>query len=268
MGFKLVETVYRLGRDATSPAEQSVLLALAFRANDRTLLCYPKQETLVEMTHLSRATVAVALNALRKKGFLDWKRGGPSKRRGKYGQVLANDYTLKLPKIDENSKMSPKGHVQQPDIAMSSHQTRPCPAVRQGHVQQLDKAMSSSKTPTEETTANATPIPNRSDSGSESGFDKALRNMGLEMPPLKEEPRRASNEGTPLLKALEVCGLTPGTDRYRDNYRAFMSAMLKLGMERSMEIVHTFASELRQGEMEGIRNLPALLMARLQQNRG
>ena len=47
-----------------------------------------------------------------------------------------------------------------------------------------------------------------------------------------------------------------------------MSAMLKLGMERSMESVYTFASELRQGEMEGIRNLPALLMSRLQQDRG
>ena len=44
--------------------------------------------------------------------------------------------------------------------------------------------------------------------------------------------------------------------------------MLRLGMERSMEIVRTFASELRPGEMDGIRNLPALLMKRLQQNYG
>ena len=138
MGFKLVEAVYRLDRNATMPSEQAVLLALAFRANDKTLLCYPKQETLVEMTHLSRATVATALNALRQKGFLDWKSGGPSKRRGKYGQVLANDYTLKLQAKGEKSKISDEGHVQQSDMAMSSHKTRPCPAAGHSHVRQSD----------------------------------------------------------------------------------------------------------------------------------
>ena len=98
------------------------------------------------MTNLRRATVAIALNALRQKGLLDWKSGGPSKRRGKYGQVLANDYTLKLPSRGEKSKMQENGHVQQLDIAMSSSKTSPCPAVRHSHVQQLDIAMSSSKT--------------------------------------------------------------------------------------------------------------------------
>ena len=44
--------------------------------------------------------------------------------------------------------------------------------------------------------------------------------------------------------------------------------MMRLGMERSMEIVRTFASEMRQGEMKGVRNLPVLLMTRLQQDRG
>ena len=39
--------------------------------------------------------------------------------------------------------------------------------------------------------------------------------------------------------------------------------MLQLGMERSMEIVRAFASELRQGEMDNMRNLPALLKTRL-----
>lgn len=138
MGFKLVEAVYRLDRNATMPSEQAVLLALAFRANDKTLLCYPKQETLVKMTHLSRATVATALNALRQKGFLDWKSGGPSKRRGKYGQVLSNDYTLKLQTKGKKSKISDEGHVQQSDMAMSSHKTRPCPAAGHSHVQQSD----------------------------------------------------------------------------------------------------------------------------------
>ena len=226
------------------------------------------------MTHLSRATVATALNALRQKGFLDWKSGGPSKRRGKYGQVLSNDYTLKLQAKGEKSKISDEGHVQQSDMAMSSHKTRPCPAAGHSHVRQSDIAMSSSQTPTENTTDKTSemtsPIPNRNDSGSESDFDKALKSMGIGVPSREGAgmPPHAQKEVSPIQMALEVCGLVPGTEPYRANYRTFSGTMLRLGMERSMEIVRTFASELRQGEMDGIRNLPALLMKRLQQNCG
>ena len=57
-------------------------------------------------------------------------------------------------------------------------------------------------------------------------------------------PPHSQREVSPLLMALEVCGLAPGTEPYRANYRTFSGTMLRLGMERSMEIVRTFASEL------------------------
>ena len=76
MGFRIASFVYRLARVHTTPSEQAVLSALAFRADDKTLLCYPKQDTLVAMTHLSRSTVAAALRSLRRKGFISWVRGG------------------------------------------------------------------------------------------------------------------------------------------------------------------------------------------------
>ena len=66
------------------------------------------------------------------------------------------------------------------------------------------------------------------------------------------------------MMALDLCGLSAETDAYRDNYRAFSSVMMKLGMERSMEVVRTFASEMRNDEMNNVRNLAALLMTRLQ----
>ena len=78
---------------------------------------------------------------------------------------------------------------------------------------------------------------------------------------MKEQARL---EASPVVMALNVCELTPGTPKYRDNYRSFTSVMMKVGTERSMEIVRTFASERRQGEMKDVRNLPALLMSRLQ----
>ena len=124
MGFKLVERVYNLDKKATSPSEQAVLLALAYRANDRTLFCYPKQETLAEMTHLSRATVVNALNALRRNGFIDWKSGGLANKKGKYGRPLSNDYKLNLPlgksKIE---KISSEPSVQQLDTPVSNSKT-------------------------------------------------------------------------------------------------------------------------------------------------
>jgi DNA-binding Lrp family transcriptional regulator len=149
MGFKLVERVYNLDKKATSPSEQAVLLALAYRANDRTLFCYPKQETLAEMTHLSRATVVNALNALRRNGFIDWKSGGLANKKGKYGRPLSNDYKLNLPpgksKIE---KISSEPSVQQLDTPVSNGKTLQCLTVRHSSVQQLDTAVSNSKTPT------------------------------------------------------------------------------------------------------------------------
>ena len=100
-------------------------------------------------------------------------------------------------------------------------------------------------------------------------FDKALKSMGIEVPSGKRPRRQERNyENSPLLMALHICGIESGTERYRNNYKAFSKEMMKLGMERSMEIVRTFASELRQGELDDIDNLPALLMFRLQQDLG
>ena len=139
MGFKLVGRVYELGKDLTSPSEQAVLLALAFCANDKTGLCYPKQETLAQMTHMSRATVANALNALREIGLIQWKSGGLANRKGKFGKTLSNDYTLTLPPGGKEARPG----VQQSDTPVSSSQTRLCPAVRHTSVQQSDTPVSS-----------------------------------------------------------------------------------------------------------------------------
>ena len=33
------------------------------------------------------------------------------------------------------------------------------------------------------------------------------------------------------MMALDLCGFSAGTDAYRDNYRAFASVMMRLGMK-------------------------------------
>lgn len=241
MGFKLVGRVYELGKDLTSPSEQAVLLALAFCANDKTGLCYPKQETLAQMTHMSRATVANALNALREIGLIQWKSGGLANRKGKFGKTLSNDYTLTLP----------------PGISgEGKKKARPS-------VQQSDTPVSSSKTPTEINNNHKNSDTNRRTPDAASGLDGLARDLGAGLSASRAVEANVV-ENSPLLTALAICGFTPGTPEYRGNYRAFSSVMMKIGMERSMEIVRAIASEQRQGELDGIQSLPRFIMSRLQ----
>lgn len=274
MGFKLVERVYSLDRNATSPSEQAVLLALAYRANDKNLLCYPKQETLVQMTHLSRSTVAMALNGLRKRGLLSWKSGGLAHKKGNYGRPLANDYTLMLPPVQAKRKLSTsvaniEPSDQQSDTPVSDSKTHLCPTIRHTSVRQSDTGVSGSKTPTEETTKTTTGIGidgfgNNDAAATEPGLDLIARDLGRTMSARTGAPTKRNIESSPLHLALHICGLSHDSPEYLDNYRAFSFAMMKCGMARSMEIIREINSELQQGELDGIRSLPRFIMSRLQ----
>ena len=205
MGYDLAKAVYKLDKDATTATEQAVLLALAFRANDQTLLCYPKQDTLAQMTHLHRATVAQCLNMLRQKGIIDWKSGGLKNKRGTQGRPLANDYRLNLAALGKmavdkgaqsvvqrdtavSSRATPQccparhSSVVQGDTAMLSSATPQCRPARHRSVVQGDTAVSSSTTPIERQQPiqkeDTSSISNISVSNSDSAFDKALRSRG------------------------------------------------------------------------------------------
>ena len=267
MGFKLVERVYTLKKDATSPSEQAVLLALAYRANDRTLLCYPKQETLAEMTHLSRSAVARALNVLRENGFITWKSGGLANKKGKCGRPLSNDYKLNLPLAKSKiEQISSKPSVLQKDTPVSSSETHQCPAGGHSSVLQEDTAMSSRRTPTEIDNNNLKNNKLNNDTNSRaktigSGFDF----VGNEGNNRAAAAGRNREEEGPMLLAMKLCRIERNTPEYRDNYRAFFSIMSKLGVSRSFDILHAIASEEKQGELDGIKNMPAFIMSRLQQ---
>ena len=262
MSMKLLEAVYQLDKNATTATEQAVLAALAFRANDKTHLCFPKQETIAAMTHLHRATVVSCLNSLRERGFLEWKSGGLTKKRGKYGQPLANDYTLKIPVGKEKTKVNEQKEPVHNSGAMSSTTTLQCRPRRHCNVAQDDTAMSPRTTPTEITTERATEIPNRKENRPESGLDSVLKGM-FAVPGSGGKTANSREESSPLKRALRVCGILPGTREYAENYRSFASIMMKIGLERSMETVLMFESEMRQGEYATVRRPAALLMARL-----
>ena len=265
MSFKLLEAVYNLDKNATTPTEQAVLVALAYRANDKTRLCYPKQETIAAMTHLHRATVAACLNSLRERGLIEWKSGGLTKKRGKYGQPLANDYTLKIPTKKVKSADSAWGEPVANPITVSSTATPQCRPRRHCNVVQGDTAMSSTATPTEIPTQTTNKISNRKDCSPESSLnfamEKLFADIGIER--RGGADKEVLDEYSPVKRALQVCGIAQGSREYMANNRSFTSVMIKIGRSRAMDEVLAFESEMRQGEHEAVENPAAVLMTRL-----
>ena len=265
MSFKLLEAVYNLDKDATTATEQAVLAALAYRANDKTRLCFPKQETIAAMTHLHRATVASCLNSLREHGFIEWKSGGLANKRGKYGQPLANDYTLKIPTKKAKNGDSAEDEPVHNSNTVSCRATPQCRAGRHSSVVEGDTTVSSTATPTEITTRKTKEISNRNSAGadSDSSINFAINELLEDVAKIGKTPVQRKEGLSPVRMALRVCGIAPGTPEYNSNIASFRSVMIKLGAQRSLEVVIAFESEVNQGEHKSARNLAAVLMSRL-----
>ena len=150
--------------------------------------------------------------------------------------------------------------------------------VRHSSVQQLDTAVSNSKTPTVIYNNNLTNNKLNNDTNSRlSNIASGLDFWGESEMPMPRQTTRAANgntvtaagrkmqDSTPIHLALRLCNLKPNTPEYRDNYKAFLSVMSKVGMDRSLDILHAIKSEERQGELEGIKHMPAFIMSRLKE---
>lgn len=240
MSLELLEDVYNLDRNYTSCTEQAILAALAYRANNKTRLCFPKQETLADMTHLSRATIQNALNALRKRGIIDWIQGGLNKR-GKYGQTLANSYKLNIPKAPKQSR---KSKSLAPDLAPQS----PKPVINPSY----ENTQSQRKTLLAD-------------------FDAAMNSFGINankaiaVNSLVPEKRPTADEL--LKKTLEVCEISEEMDSYTANYRSFQILLMNLDFNKAVDEIMAFESEKKQGEMKKIKNYAAALTERLKKLR-
>ena len=103
MSFEYSKAVYWNVHD-TSPAQQSVLAALAFCHNSKTGRCDPSVSTITDMTHFGRETVYRALNDLKDKlHYITWISGG----KGKKAEANSNKYTLYLPVATSHSETPP-----------------------------------------------------------------------------------------------------------------------------------------------------------------
>ena len=270
MGFKYADRVYRCVKD-TSPTEQLVLLALAHCANDKTGECFPSLVTLVNRTHLGRSTVIRSLDVLKAKGLIRWASGG----RKKGGRALSNLYALTLPKcaprkaasnVDEDIDKSvdnDDGTVPQRDPYPSQSGTMHGPGAGLCRVPERDTIKNRTiiyhpddHNPPPEA---AGEMPGRFD------FGVARRNGTLgdvlkRVGDAKTEMQRTEIEKGPVALALEA------VDRLdsKEDAKSFSIAMLRKNGDDCREVIYEFASQRRQGEMENVKNLAALLMKRLQ----
>lgn len=239
MGFHLADAIYyNLDKELTTMTEQAVLVALAFRASDGDLRCFPKYKTLEQMTHMHHSTVASALNALREKCLLEWEQGGVANGDGSF--VKSNKYRFMLPeKVMEAYRQSMEGDkTGKSRVAQNDTASRPERHVR---VAQNDTDESPTATLTEE---------EHSFENSERTY---LESVSEFLKNEKEIDRDAVRAVGYLMQAAEI---EEGTDKYKQNYKTFYNLAKELGYEVTKDMV----SEFNRQNHYGVKNLAAKLM--------
>ncbi len=274
MNLEIMKMVYALDPRATSSNEQAVLVALAFCMNSKTNECYPSQGTLMDMTHIkSKTTITDALNSLRKKGLLDWDKGGRTGKRGKHGMVLSNSYIFNL---DELKKRRRKEHGEETSAPAPSS---PVPAATAPARTSHGKAGNGR-------TAGAVPLGK--------GIDNFMAKMNIAQEPPPEvvrkeqlqnaspvtppKPFRKDENNKPLISAketLDMMGFTPKTKEYEENCKLLHNVIFNAyrtdaGYNFANKTILQFKEELDQGKLKGKtkEELFDILMSRLKEKGG
>ena len=267
MSVKMVQRVYRLGKKLTKPNEQAVLVALAFILHDDKNLCYPKRETLMQMTHLSNGALTTALNKLRENGLLTWVSGGLANKKGKNGKTLSNAYTFTLPPetaVGKAGKSQPSGQQQGTPVDITCPHQSPADGHTSG--QQVSTAVASTCPPKN----NNNKDNNKDDAvktpDTASDLNNLANNLGSAFTAKRTVQTPKDIEASPIRRALRLCNLTPNDPGYGDNFRIFSSVMSRIEEKypgRSMEVIITLESAQRQHELDGINHMPRFITSRL-----
>lgn len=245
MGFKYLDRVYAEVK-GTSPSAQAVLAYLAHRTDDKTGRCFPKRATISEATHLGLTAISNALTELREKRYLSWIPGG----RQKTGRSLANSYTIVFPREIITGDDSSSRQTVTAGAATRSLQEPPG-----GHCTSRQAA----------TITHGSKIDQKDYHPPVGGDDlrqieemAALGEEVLSRPETEDESIKRRTEQSVLLAAVIACKNDDIETR-----KILSHAMIGKDPERCLDTIHQFESELRQGEMRGIRSLPRLLTSRL-----
>ena len=261
---------YSLDDYTLTAPEQSVLVALAFRINPKSLKCCPAGDNLEKLTRLGHTAIRGALNGLRDKGLIDWKSGGMKNKRGKDGRLLANDYVLNLlvEKVKEEMEKKRKDRQRKdrqaaPAVAASRSSPRPL----DGHCssRQTATAVAATRSPTINMNKNKNNIEREApkSDGNGSVYNEALKVLDLKVPKVTVPSPQAKM--SPVGKALNACGVKPGTDSYQQYYKAFSREMICIGESEMTDILQTFDNDVQQGKLKDCPSLPQEFLRRVKE---
>ena len=249
MSIRRIESSYAtfLGDRKMSAAEMSVLVALAYVANEkRNEDCFPADSHLKLLTHLGDRTIRLARNNLRSRKIIDWVSGG----KGRQGGNISNRYKFLFPHCKMPTQRERYQQLAEPPTALVAVPTASdavpygtgCRTLRQ----QLPTNTEGTRNRTSESnTENKGVVPL---SGFEFKFDSGAVDKSL-----------SSREQKSLVdEAMRVCGVGGP-----ENKKAFSSVMCTKKSADCLETIMTFESEVRQGEHAKAKNLAAVLMNRL-----
>ena len=269
MGFHYTDRVFKYVK-GTKGSEQLVLLALAHCADDKTGKCYPSLETLAKRTHLHRSTVIRNLDVLKKMRFITWESGGRKKK----GCALSNLYKLTIPKktvkqeedavseswddVDNSQDMVAQCDPYPSHSATTNSRTaRPQPVAQRDPI--INKSIIYHPDDHHPPPEAAGGMPGRFEFGV-ARRDGTLNDVLERVDDAKVEIKRAEVQDGPLQLALKAVG----RENSIEDKKAFSNVMLTKNYNDLLEEIYRFDSERRAGEMKNIKNLAALLMARLQ----
>ena len=248
MGYHFTEIVYRDVEETTS-TQQAVLAYLAHRTRDETGLpsFHFPIERIAKETHFGVTAVKDALKELARNGIVTWKQGGRLKGNG--GKAYANEYYLHLEKVINKNAVDDESSIgREPANALAGsrpmHSTaagqcisRQPATIHKRNIKDRNKLVVHKDAPAPTTDDNS--------SGSMNCTAEEFKQIGS----LFRVDYREKFENdwlqspSPVYRAMAICEVNDV-----DNKRVFSITMMKVGKDRSMDIVNRFISEIRQGE--------------------
>ena len=180
---------------------------------------------------------------------------------------MANAYVLKLPVDKVKAEMEKKRKGRQAGTAIAATRSSPRPLDGHSCSRQTATAVAATRSPNKNKNNIEREAP-KSD-GNGLNYEAALKDMGIEkkkvnVHSLQNEPSQKAKM-SPVGKALDACGLKPGTDEHKKYNQDFSREMLCLGESEVTDLLQVFDSDVQQGKLKDCPSLPQELLRRVKE---
>lgn len=177
--------------------------------------------------------------------------------------MLANAYVLKLPVDEVKAEMEKKRKGRQADPAVAARRLSPKPLDGHRCSRQTVTAVAARRSPININNKNNIEREVQKPDGNGSVYNEALKVLDLKVPKVTVPSPQAKM--SPVVKALNACGVKPGTDGYQQYYKAFSREMICIGESEVTDILQTFDNDVQQGKLKDCPSLPQEFLRRVKE---